>query len=238
MHKKILVFGMDGNVINNYSIKASCAGKAMATNAKDFFNIDKSVKFFSDIYIETSGMNSLKQFKMGYEKIADSIEISEEILRKTEADFRKNLEKTEGEIEIFGDVKDFLSNNKEDYVFVITTTVPIEKMPQLIKKLDLGKYFTLICARNGAWQNEKIKIIDSFDKGKSHYDYILKRYNETKNNLTAISSTKTDIINAINYGIISIALEHIFNKEILSQLKPDYILEDCSNLTEILDKLK
>ncbi len=238
MRKKILVFGMDGNIINNYSIKASCAGRAMATNAKHFFNIDKSIKLFSDIYIETSGMNSLKQFKIGYEKIADSTKISEEILRKTEADFRKNLEEAEGEIKIFKDVKDFLSNNKEEYVFVITTTVPVEKIPQLIEKLDLGKYFTLICARNGAWQNEKIRIIKNFDKGKPHYDYILKKHNETKNNLIAISSTKIDITNAINYGIASIALEHIFNKEILSQLKPDYILKDCFGLAKILDKLK
>jgi hypothetical protein len=233
MKKKVLVFGMDGNVIDNYYFKANCAGRAMFENAIKYFGVKKSINFFSDVYLETSGMNSLKQFQIGYEKIFDK-EITKEILEKTELDFRKYLKTTE-EFKMFEDVKTFLEENKGKYFFIITTTVPVNNILDIVGKLNLDKHFDMICCRNGFWQKGKIKKILDFDKGKEHYNFIKKSFNVNSENIVAISSTKADIENAINQGICSVALEHIFKKDILKKLKPDFIAKDCLEVQDFLE---
>lgn len=237
MIKKILIFGLSGTLVENYSIKSRCAGKAMSKLSKIFFNIKKPIKFFSEIYIETSGMNSLKQFEIGYKKIVDKNKISKEILKKTEIEFRKNLEIAERKIKLNKDVQKFLINNKNKYIFVISTTVPIEKISKLIIQLNLNKYFSLICARNGFWENGKIHKLKNFDKGIIHFNFILNKLNQTKNNLISISSTKIDIINATKYNITSIALENIFDKKYLKELNPNYTINDFNKLNKLLKKL-
>jgi hypothetical protein len=235
MSEKVLIFGMDGNIFDNYSMKAKCAGEAMSKNAKKSFNIKKSVNFFSKIYVETSGMNSLQQFKIAYEKIVDKNNVNDKILISTEKDFRLNLKKEENNIKMFPDVKSFLKNNADEFIFTITTTVPIKNITNLVNLLTLDKYFTIICARDGVWEKGKITKISGFDKGKSHYDYIRKKFKTS--NLIAISSTKTDILNAIQEDIISISLEHIYDKKFLESLSPDYILKNCNGLLKLLIKI-
>lgn len=229
---------MSGNLINNYNIKAECAGKAMSKNAKLFFNIKEDYKFFSKIYIETSGMNSLKQFKIAFKKLTKTKNISEEILKKTEIDFRKNLDLKENKIKLFDDAKNFLKSNNNDYIFVISTTVPIDNIPKLIKKTKLNNYINFICARDGILENKKIKKIKNFDKGEKHFNYILKRFNQSKKNLIVISSTNSDIIISLKNNITSIAIKKIFNKKELEKLNPNYILNNFDELKKLLNQIK
>lgn len=235
MKKKILVFGMDGNVLDNYSIKASCAGKAMQKNAQSSLEIYKEVKFYSDIYLETSGMNSLKQFNIAYERITSKDKITNQILQSTEIDFRRFLREEDKKTKMFDDVKRFLETNKGKFVFTITTTVPISKIQELAQITKLDQYMNMICARDGVWIDGSIMEFSDFDKGPQHYDYILEYFNIKKEDLIAVSSTKADINNALEFGISSIAVEHIFDEKELKKLNPDYIVKDFINLNKILD---
>ncbi|RLE45141.1 hypothetical protein DRJ22_05035, partial [Candidatus Woesearchaeota archaeon] len=66
--KKLLIFGLDGNLLDNYSVKADCAGRALQEAVEEFSSIKKDVGFFSKIYVETSGMNCLKQFRIAFDR--------------------------------------------------------------------------------------------------------------------------------------------------------------------------
>ncbi|NMC51486.1 hypothetical protein GYA54_02010 [Candidatus Kuenenbacteria bacterium] len=235
MKKKVLIFGLDGNVLNNYSLKARCAGQSLSTNAGHFFNIKKSIGYFAQLYLESSGQNSLDQFRLAYQQIARPELITNKILIKTEKDYRANLFKIENKFKIFIDVKKFLEKNKNKYYFTITTAVPVGDIARLDKKLRLSKYFTLICARGGALYQGRLIKISNFDKGKKHFDYILKTFKATKNKIIAVSSARKDITNALDHGIISVALPKIFSRKSLLQLKPTIILKDCRSLTRFLD---
>ncbi len=48
-HKKLLIFGLDGNHLDNYSIKADCAGKALQKNVENFTKIKKNKALKSSI---------------------------------------------------------------------------------------------------------------------------------------------------------------------------------------------
>ncbi|MBU1036871.1 hypothetical protein KKF32_02445 [Patescibacteria group bacterium] len=233
---KILVLGMDGNVLDNYQIKANCAGKALQKNAKIFFNINKPISYFANIYIETSGMNSLKQFKIAFQRITNK-KIGSKALEATEKNFRNYLKKGERKIKIFKDAEQFFIKNKNKYFFTITTTVVIKDIPRLLLTTQLDKYVNIILARHGIWENNKIQSINKFDKGPKHYNYLTKRFKTSKNDLVGISSTKHDIYNAKKFGIISIGVTHIYNKNKLIKFRPDFIVENFTELTNLLKKL-
>jgi len=235
--QKVLIFGMDGNVFDNYPIKAECAGLAMQKNAQKYFHTSENKDFFSAIYVETSGMNFQLQTKTAYERISENNEsINDEVLQKTQDDFRECLRKKMKKVELFTDVEQFLRGNRGN-IFTITTTVPITDIHDLVEQTGIDKYFNMICARGGVWHDEHISKIESFDKGPQHYKYILEFYGIEKESVFAISSTRAEIENAISYGLVSIALEHIFNHETLLEFKPNYILKNCLELCNLMEKI-
>jgi len=236
--QQVLVFGLDGNVLDNYNIKAFCAGIAMQKNAERLFGISKSVDFFKRIYVETSGMNFIDQVREGFVKIVGKSKITVRTLDNTEKDFRAGLSRAENSVKMFSDVRQFLYNYSRAYKYVITTTVPINRIQAIVKKHGLNKYFSLICARGGVWHNGDTKLIDGFDKGKKHFDYILNFFKIDKHNLVTISSTKADIVNAAEYGLTAVAIERIYKKLFLLKSHPNYVLKDMSGLRGVLQKLK
>ena len=233
----VLVFGMDGNILDNYPIKARCAGKALQKNVFEVLRVRKSIEFFSKIYIETSGMNSLKQFEIAFKRLDNKV-IPKKVLLKTEKDFRKLLVNEERNIKIFEKARLFFQKYKEKYYFAITTTVPVRKIAKIVKLTKMDRYFGVVCARDGVWDNGKIRIIKGFDKGKQHYDFLIKRFNSSKKKLIAVSSTKSDILNAKSNKVTSIATKQILDKRTLIGLSPDYIISDFGELDKVLNRIK
>lgn len=234
---KILIFGLDGNVLDNYSVKAKCAGEALRKNVAIFLGIKKGIDYFSKVYIETSGMNSIEQFKIAFKRIRN-VSIPIAILKKTEKDFRNCLKFTEKKIKMFGDVKKFLTNNRDKYIFVITTTVPVEDVSRLAARTGIKKHFDVICARHGVWlKGEKIIRVDKMDKGKKHFNFLRKKIKAAKKDMIAVSSTRQDIINAKENKIVSVAVEHIFSQKRLKEFKPDYIIKDFTKLASLLERI-
>ena len=232
--KKLLVFGLEGNLLDNYSIKADCAGKALKEAVEEFSKIKKGVDFFSKIYIETSGMNCLKQFRIAFDR-AGVEGVPENILEKTEKAFRQYLKDAEKRVKLFEDAEWFLKNFQDDYFLAVTTTVPVESLFSKINSSGIDKYINLICARGGVLDSGRPIYIDDFDKGPKHYDLLGKWFNVDCGNMIAVSSTKKDILNAKDNGILSIALEKIFSKEELKEFNPDYIVKDFYNLKNLLE---
>jgi len=230
----VLVFGMDGNVLDNYSIKAECAGRALVENAQKYFNKGESQEFFSNIYIETSGKNSLEQIRIAYEQIGVK-DIPREILEQTEQDFRSYLDDAQEEVRMFPEVELFLKRNSNRYIFTITTTVPIIDMDSIDKNAGLSSFFQIICARHGYLEKGILNNVPGFDKGPQHYNLLLKKFLIPKQGLIAISSTKQDIVNAKQFGIKSIAVEHIFTAAELKIYEPDNIVHDFSELDALLE---
>jgi phosphoglycolate phosphatase-like HAD superfamily hydrolase len=230
---KTIVFGMDGNVLDNYSVKANSAGESLVHNAKAFFQIEKPVSFFADIYVETSGKNSLEQFRIAYERIGVT-NVANEVLEKTEKDFRSVLQASLEQSKVFPDAQRFLQRAKGKYRFAITTTVPVHDIEPIVKSSGLGVYIDVVCARHGYFENGIVHEVAGLDKGWAHYNLLLEKYNLTKNDLVAVSSTKQDIQNAKDFGIRSIAVGHIFSVEELQQTGADEVLLSFDELDQIL----
>lgn len=238
MNSKVLVFGMDGNVLDNYKIKSTSAGEALQENAEKYFNIKKDVEYFVNIYVQTSGMNSLEQFKIAYLTVADVNQITHDIIEATEKLFRQKLQEVEKNISIYSDVKEFIKSlDKNIFHLVITTTVPITSISTLAKHTGVDNLFEVVCARNGVWTKDKTINIEGFDKGSQHFDYLKKHFKIQKENMIAFSSTTKDIQNALDYKIVSIAVEHIHNKETLEKLNPSYIIPDFYRAKDLLESI-
>lgn len=222
--KKVLIFGMDGNLLDNYSLKSESAGIALQKNVKKFFNIDKDTNFFSEIYIDSSGLDSQKQFKIALSRIVPTSKINQKMIDSIEKDFRDLLYKKEKGIKIFPDAEDFLKKiDMNIYKTCITTSVPIDKIDKISKNTHLNKYIDIICAKGGYWSVKKITKIKGFEKGYKHYNFIMKYFGVSKKDLITYSSTIADIENAVNYKIKSIAVEHIYKKNYLKTLKPNIV---------------
>jgi len=230
---KVLVFGMDGNVIDNYSIKAKSAGKAVAQNLKRSFEIEKEEEYFAQIYIETSGKNSLEQFRIAYERV-EIQDIPDNVLQQTERDFRSILKQSLENVVLFPDVKRFFERNKGKYKFAVTTTVPVQDIQVIAQNSGLVDYVDIICARHGYYENAVVHEIEDFDKGSLHYNFLLEKFNSVKSDLIAISSTKQDIENAKDFGIQSIAIAHIFTPEELRETEADHVFNSFDDLDELL----
>ena len=234
--KKLLIFGLEGNLLDNYSIKADCAGKALQEAVEEFSKIKKGVDFFSKIYIETSGMNCLKQFRIAFDR-AGVEGVPENILEKTEKAFRQYLKDAEKRVKLFEDAEWFLKTFQNDYFLAVTTTVPVESLFSKINSSGIDKYINLICARGGVLDSGRPIYIDDFDKGPKHYDLLGKWFNVDCGNMIAVSSTKKDILNAKENQVISVAVEHIFDKAELEKLSPDFLIEDFYRLPLILNEI-
>ena len=235
--KKLLIFGLDGNLLDNYSVKADCAGRALQEAVEEFSSIKKDVGFFSKIYVETSGMNCLKQFRIAFDR-AGVEGVPENILEKTEKAFRQYLKDAEKRVKLFEDAEWFLKNFQDDYFLAVTTTVPVDSLSSKINSSGIDKYINLICARGGVLDSSKPIYIDGFDKGPKHYDFLSKWFNVDCDYMIAVSSTRKDISNAKCNGLVSVAVEHIFDKAELEKLNPDFLIENFYQLPLILNKIE
>ena len=228
--KKVYILGMDGNVIDNYNIKAECAGLALKETIEKYKNNEKTKEFYSKVYIETSGKNSLDQWKKAWELTMDN-----GFLEETEIKFRYLLEQKEKEVKMFPDAENFLKSLKENEKAVITTTVPIDKIEKIAHSTGLINYISLFLTRGGVYivnNNEwEIIRIPGFDKGEKHYEYVLNYFNIRKEKLIAISSTKQDTKNAKDFGLTSIGIKHLFKDEnILKNEGADLVLESFNEI--------
>ena len=235
-NKLVLIFGMNGNIFDNYHVKAECFGKALSENVIEQTGIEEKVEFYSGIYIETSGMNALRQIETAFKRVSNA-PVTQSFLEKTEKDYRDYLEIAELKTKMHADVEQFLTNNKSKYNFTITTTVPLERIDLRAKRTGIDQYFEIICARGGVWEPGKQTIIPGFDKGKDHYDYLMKRFDTSIDNLITVSATKADIINSRANKIQSIGVVRIFDYKGLLEISPDYIIEDYTKLPRLLERI-
>ena len=230
---RILVLGMDGNVLDSHKVKYQCAGRALLVAVRKFAGIEKDVKVFEDIYIETAGKNSLVQFEIAYRRVTNQ-DPSRELLEYTERIFRRCLAEKEVGVNIFPDTLAFFKKFNSKYPLIITTTVPINRIPIIFQHTHLADYINMGLARGGAYIYQqgiwRVEKIPAFDKGRAHFDYICHYYNVNHDALVAINSSTADIEYAKEYGIISIGVEHIFDEQTLQSAGADYTVKDFYEL--------
>ena len=233
------ILGMDGNVLANYHIKSESAGEALKKNLAEQVEIE--IKDGADIYIQTSGQKSLLQWEQAYQHFTGKQVVPAEFIEKTERDFRTILKQKLAQTEMYADAQEFLTWAKQATptgVFV-TTTVPLATLPDICQTTKLDKYVTSILARGGIYSTtQKIEIPD-FDKGQAHYDHVRWETKTDNSQIIAISSTKKDIEIAKEQGVLSIGLEHIFNREQLLSFGADKVFADFKEVQKFIkERLK
>lgn len=236
---KVIIFGLDGNLINSIPIHLATAEEIFRSEIENESTKKMPSGYYSTLYRTTRGLPTDKQFKIAFKEVRGS-EPDRQVAKDFETRFNRQVAEKTSSAPLMPGVESFLRDFRQrpaKPLLVVSTSHNITDIPELIKGTGLDNYLDVVLAQggvykktNGGWQIELEG--EDFKKGKPYFDYLKQRYNLTIEDMVYIASAPADIGKSKTEGVYTVGLGQAIDIDEIKKKKPDYIFSSFVKLFE------
>ncbi len=185
---KVVTLDFDGTLVDSMGWLTSIA----TTLIEKYYHLDK--KTARKKYIETTGLPFVQQIKM----IFPGSPLNEKVV----AEFERIKEENFNQQSLFPDSKEVLEYLKEkNYIIAVSSGTFTKLIISYCKAKNLDQYI-----------DEMLGWKPGFEKGKDHFNYLIKKYNVTSKEIVFIGDSLNDARRALTSNVEFIGKIGLFSE--------------------------
>lgn len=218
MKKKLLIFDVDGTVWDSEKDVYLSFNHTLKENAG--FEVDKQQ------FQELAGMHLGKMFeKVLPDEKKEQSEEYEKLYKKYYIDEEHFADATD----LFDGVKETLTKFKDDgYIMAVASSKPKRILDKMVERYDIDFFDYVLGTEESNFKHKPDPDI---------VNYIMSNVGVDQDDTVIIGDSKSDIMTGHNAGIDTIAVTYGYDKkENLINAKPTLIIDDFSELKDIIEK--